>query len=69
MKGLDGLMRKTSLNNWIKGFNIKNRANVIMQLTHLLYADATLLFSEAKHEQICYLRAILVVLEACSVLK
>ena len=40
-----------------------------MKLTHLLYADDTVVFCEAEQEQVCYLRVILVVFEACSGLK
>jgi len=62
-------MRVASQNNWIRGFSIKNRVNDTIELTHLLYADDTLVFCEAEQEQICYLRVILVVFEACSGLK
>lgn len=69
MEGLDSLVRVAAQNNWIRGFSIKNKANEAMNLTHLLYADEIVVFCEEEQEQICYLRVILVVFEACSGLK
>ncbi|WMV20737.1 hypothetical protein MTR67_014122 [Solanum verrucosum] len=69
MEGLGSLMRRAATNNWIKGFSIKNRNNEIMEVTHLLFADDTVVFCEAEQEQICYLRVIRVIFEACSGLK
>lgn len=40
-----------------------------MELTHLLYVDDTVVLCEAVAEQICNLRVILVVFEACSGLR
>lgn len=62
MEGQDMLRRVSAQNNWIKGFSLMKRANDIMEQTHILYADDTMVICEAKQEQICYLRAILVVL-------
>ena len=61
MEGLDSLMRRASLNNWITGFRIKNRSNEVMDMTHLLYADDTIIFCEAEQEQICHIRIILII--------
>ncbi|XP_049391982.1 secreted RxLR effector protein 78-like [Solanum stenotomum] len=69
MEGLGSMMRRATTNNWIKGFNIKDRNNEIMEVTHLLCADDTVVFCEVKQEQICYLRVILVIFEAFSRLK
>ncbi|XP_059288373.1 uncharacterized protein LOC132041681 [Lycium ferocissimum] len=69
MEGLDSMMRIASQNSWIRGFNVRNRANEAMEISHLLYADDTVVFCEANQEQICHLRVILVVFEACSGLK
>lgn len=66
MEGLNSLMRVASQDNWIRGFSTRNRANETMELAHLLYADETVVFCEAKQEQICYLRVSLVIFEACS---
>ena len=38
-------------------------------MTHLLYADDTIIFYEAEQEQLCHIRIILVIFEACSGLK
>ena len=65
MEGLDSLMRRASLNNWIS-FTIKIRSNEVMDMTHLLYADDTIIFCEAEQEQLCHIRIILVSFEACS---
>ena len=59
-------MRRASLNNWIRGFRIKNRINEVMNMTHLLYADYTIIFCEAEQKQLCHIRIILVIFEACS---
>ena len=72
MEGLDSLMRRASLNNWVRGFRIKNRVNEVMDMTHLLYADDTIIFCEEEQEQLLSHqndRIILVFFEACSGLK
>ena len=38
-------------------------------MTHLLYEDDTIIFCEAEQEQLCHIRIILVIFEACSGLK
>ena len=35
-------------------------------MTHLLYADYTIIFCEAEQKQLCHIRIILVIFEACS---
>ena len=37
-----------------------------MQISHLLYADDTLIFYDAKAEQVSYIRVVLVIFEAIS---
>ncbi|MDV3170607.1 MAG: hypothetical protein Q8811_02515, partial [Candidatus Phytoplasma australasiaticum] len=37
-----------------------------MQICHLLYADDTVIFSDAKAEQVSYIRIVLVIFEAVS---
>ncbi|WMV09787.1 hypothetical protein MTR67_003172 [Solanum verrucosum] len=61
MEGLDSLMSRASLNIWIRGFRCKNRVNEVMDMTHLLYADDTIIFCEAEQEQLCHIRIILVI--------
>ncbi|XP_049378256.1 uncharacterized protein LOC125843057 [Solanum stenotomum] len=63
MEGLDSLMRRASLNNWIRGFRIKNRVNEVIDMTHLLYAVDTIIFGEAEQEQLCHIRIILCKIE------
>ena len=43
-----------------------NQAGVDVQICHLLYADDTMIFCEAKEEQVCFIRINLIVLEAVS---
>ena len=43
-----------------------NQAGVDVQICHLLYADDTMIFCEAKEEQVCFIRIILIVLEEVS---
>ena len=37
-----------------------------MQISHLLYADDTLIFCDAKAEQVSYIKVVLVIFEAVS---
>lgn len=69
MEDLDSMMRIASYNNWIRGFRVGNMANEVMEITHLQCVDDTVVFCESNHEQICYLRVIQVVSEACYRLK
>lgn len=59
MEGLDSMVRIASQNSWIRGFNVRHRANEALEMIHLLYVDDImiqwcLVFCEAKQEQICY---------------
>lgn len=52
MEGLDSMMRVAIQNSWLQGFKIGSSSGVDMQICHLLYADDTVIFCEAKEEQI-----------------
>lgn len=60
------MIRVANQNNWIKGFNIGNQSGVNLKICHLLYADDTLIFCDAKVEQVSYIRVVLVIFEAIS---
>ncbi|KAH0670732.1 hypothetical protein KY290_026130 [Solanum tuberosum] len=66
MEGLNNMIRVANQNDWIKGFNIGNQSGVNLQICHLLYADDTLIFCDAKAEQVSYIRVVLVIFEAIS---
>lgn len=44
MEGFDSMMRRTILNNWIRGFQIGGAIVQTKEICHLLYADDTLFF-------------------------
>lgn len=54
------------MEGWIRGFRVPNNASSVMEITHLLYADDSLIFCDAKEEQVTHLRLILTVYEAIS---
>jgi len=63
------MLRIATQNRWIRGFEVSSRAGVSMEICQLLYADDTVIFCEAKEDQIRYIRVILVILEAVSGLR
>ncbi|WMV59774.1 hypothetical protein MTR67_053159 [Solanum verrucosum] len=66
MEGLNYMVRKANEMGWIRGFGAHtNRANN-MEVTHLLYADDSLVFCGAEVSQIRHLRAILTIFEGIS---
>ena len=54
---------------FISGCNIKGRDRVALTISHLLYADETIIFCEAKEEQLLHLSWILLWFKASSGLK
>ncbi|WMV13356.1 hypothetical protein MTR67_006741 [Solanum verrucosum] len=68
MEGLNHMIRKANVNGWIKGFKAQNQGNRDNEvgITHLLYADDTLVFCEAEVIQIRHIRAILTIFEGIS---
>ncbi|KAK6796557.1 hypothetical protein RDI58_004258 [Solanum bulbocastanum] len=60
-------MLKTARENlWLKGFKISNRVGCELEITHLQYADDTLIFCDANKEQLRMLRVIFILFEAVS---
>ncbi|XP_009608766.2 uncharacterized protein [Nicotiana tomentosiformis] len=66
MEGLGQMLQNDKRNGWIWGFSASNRDDSSLKITHLLYADDSLVFCEAKVEKLRHLRLILVVFEAVS---
>lgn len=64
MEGKDNLINKAKEKGWIKGFQA-GEANTI-EITHLQYADDTLVFCGVEGEQALMLRAIFIIFEAVS---
>ncbi|KAH0751395.1 hypothetical protein KY285_004543 [Solanum tuberosum] len=66
MEGLNSMIRVASQKKWLKGFKVGNQAGEDLQICQLLYADDTVIFCDAKAEQVCFIRIILVIFEAVS---
>ena len=63
------LVDKAALGGFLLGYNITNRSGEAMQITHLLFADDTLVFCRGSHDQMAYLSWILLWFEAVSGLR
>lgn len=66
MEGFNSMMRVATRNNLLKGFKMGSQAGEEMQICQLLCADDTVIFCDAKAEQVCFIRVILVIFEAVS---
>ncbi|WMV38581.1 hypothetical protein MTR67_031966 [Solanum verrucosum] len=66
MEGLNYMVRKANELGWIRGFGAYTNIVNNMEITHLLYADDSLVFCGAEVSQIRHLRAILTIFEAIS---
>ena len=66
MEGLSNLIHTTKMNRWIRGFRVDNNAQNGSEITHLQYADGTLIFCEAMTGQMSILRLICIIFEAVS---
>lgn len=66
VEGYHNMMKVAIQSSWIKGFKMRNLSGEEMQICHLLYADDTVIFCEAKVEQVAYIRMTLVVFESVS---
>uniref|UniRef100_A0A0V0IY30 Putative ovule protein n=1 Tax=Solanum chacoense TaxID=4108 RepID=A0A0V0IY30_SOLCH len=66
MEGLNSMVKVAITNGWIRGFEVAKNNNQRMEITHLQYADDTLIFCGEEEEQLKYLRVILILFEAIS---
>ena len=69
MEVLSILLRRAMTSGFISGCNIKGREGAALSISHLLYADDTIIFYEAKEEQLIYLSWVLLWFEASLGLK
>nr|XP_016502531.1 PREDICTED: uncharacterized protein LOC107820708 [Nicotiana tabacum] len=66
MKGLNNMLKTAHGNGWINGFNVANIQANKLEITHLQYADDTLIFCDAEKSQLRHLRVTLILFEAIS---
>ena len=68
-EGLNSMLSVATQNRCIRGLEVSSRAGVSTEICQLLYVDDTVIFCEAKVDQIKYIRVILVILESISGLR
>ncbi|KAH0658710.1 hypothetical protein KY289_027458 [Solanum tuberosum] len=66
MEGLNSMIKTTNTRGWLKGFDVSRDGAGSLEVTHLQYADDTLIFCGVEEEQLKYLRVILVLFEGVS---
>ncbi|WMV14069.1 hypothetical protein MTR67_007454 [Solanum verrucosum] len=66
MEGLNDMLRTAQTRGWIRGFNANMNNRQGLAISHLQYADDTLIFCDADSSQLKYLRVILILFEAIS---
>nr|XP_016438073.1 PREDICTED: uncharacterized protein LOC107764061 [Nicotiana tabacum] len=66
MEGLNNIIKTTKVSGWVKGFEVNMSGANNLEITHLQYADDTLVFCDAEKEQLRFLRIILVLFEGVS---
>ena len=69
MEALTNLINKAQSAGFLLGCRVRGKTGDEVQLTHLLFANDTLVFCEASQEQMVYLSWILMWFEAISGLK
>ncbi|KAG5591553.1 hypothetical protein H5410_042067 [Solanum commersonii] len=52
MEGLNNMLKTTNTNGWLRGFDVASNGKESLEVTHLQYADDTLIFCGAKEEQL-----------------
>nr|XP_016501300.1 PREDICTED: uncharacterized mitochondrial protein AtMg01250-like [Nicotiana tabacum] len=66
MEGLSKMLHKANQLHWLEGFKVGNEEGNFVIVSHLLYADDTLIFSGAEKSQVLYLNLTLMIFEAIS---
>lgn len=60
MGGLSKMIKIANLRGWLRGFHVAGEGAERLEVTHLQYANDTLIFCNAEENQLKYLRLILV---------
>ena len=63
------LLRRAISGGFLSGWRVRGRGGEGILISHLLFADDTLVFCEESHEQLTHLSWLLMWFEACSGLK
>nr|XP_016434745.1 PREDICTED: uncharacterized protein LOC107761094 [Nicotiana tabacum] len=66
MEGLSRMLDKAKELQWINDFDVGNMTTNSVNVSHLLYADDTLIFCGAESRQMFYLNITLLIFEALS---
>ena len=66
MKGLSNLFQTARVNSWIRGFEVGENSRNNLEITHLQYADDTLVFRGAVMKHMLILRVIWNIFEVVS---
>lgn len=60
MESLNNRVKTAKANDWLEGFDVAREGRESLEVTHLQYADDTLIFRDAVKEQVKFFRVILV---------
>lgn len=66
MEGLNDILKIAQEKLWLRGFRVSNKVGFNMEITHLQYADDTLVFCDANRNQLVTLRVVFLLFEAIS---
>ena len=69
MEVLSRLLRRTEVGGFLRGFQASPNARGVLHISHLLFADDTILFCDASREQLLYIRIVLIFFEAITGVK
>ncbi|WMV54989.1 hypothetical protein MTR67_048374 [Solanum verrucosum] len=66
MEGLNNMIMNANREGWLRGFEVARAGRESLKITHLQYADDTLIFCDAEEDHLKILRLILVLFEGMS---
>lgn len=66
IEGLIKIIHKATQLQWLEGFRVGNEVETFIGVSHLLYADDTLIFCGSERSQVMYLNLTLMIFEAVS---